>query len=141
MAGGRPAARITPLKHVGSSSTVYVVDDESAVRQAFSHLLTSAGYIVATFGCVEDFLSVKHLQPHSCVVADVRMPGGSGLCIPLKLQERKTPLPVIIVSADDSKRTRDEARAVGVASFFHKPVDGQALIDAVEWAINQRGNS
>lgn len=138
--GGKEGGLIgwCPSFRMAPTSTIYIVDDDDSVRRSLARLMRSAGYAVEAFACVEKLLSIEHFQPRSCVVADVRMAGGSGLELPKRLRERNSLVPVIIVTADDREDMRGEARAAGVASFFRKPVDDQALIDAIEWAIHEQ---
>jgi FixJ family two-component response regulator len=74
------------------------------------------------------------------VIADIRMPETSGLELPGLLEKQGIGVPVIFVTAYDTDENRAEARRVGAAAFFHKPIDGQALLDAVTWAVESMGN-
>lgn len=109
------------------------------MRRSLAGLMRSAGYATATFCCVEHFIATEHIDDSACAIADVRMPGGSGLDLLRKLRERGSSVPVIIVSAHDSEEMRTEARRAGVSNYFRKPVDDQALFDAIEWALSDRG--
>ena len=73
---------------------------------------------------------------NACVVSDVRLPGKSGLELPVLLGRSGHHLPVIFVTAHDSAETRDLAQRLGAASYFRKPVDDQALLDAISWAVS-----
>ena len=119
------------------AATVYIIDDDSSVRRAMSRLMRSADLRVATFSSVEDFVATPVAEENACVVADVRMPGTSGLDLPEILARRGSLLPVIFVTAQDTEYTRDRARTVGAAGYFRKPVDDQALIDSIHWALVQ----
>jgi FixJ family two-component response regulator len=77
----------------------------------------------------------------ACVIADIRMPETSGLELPVLLAKQGTRIPVIFVTAYDTEENRLEARRVGAAGFFRKPVDGQALLDAIAWAVEANGNA
>jgi FixJ family two-component response regulator len=83
-------------------------------------------------------LAGPHLPEAVCLVADVRMRDGGGLLLAEQLRKAGNPLPVILVSADDGAEVRRRALALGAAGFFHKPVDGRALLDAIEWARTAR---
>ena len=74
----------------------------------------------------------------SCLVMDIRMPGLSVEELALELGKRGIHLPIIIISADDNEETRQIARRVGAAGYFRKPVDGTALLDAIQWACSSR---
>ena len=118
--------------------TIYIVDDDDSVRRSLSRLMKSAGYVPATFATIGELLACEQLHKPACVIADVRMPGGSGLDVPGKLRARGDSLPVIIVTAHDTEEMRLEARLAGVSGYFRKPVDDQALIDAIEWALSKK---
>ena len=75
-----------------------------------------------------------------CVVLDVRMPGLAGSSLQTELASRGVSMPVIIVTADEDPETRHRARQAGAVAFFRKPVDGPALLDAIEWAIGERNS-
>ena len=118
--------------------TIYIVEDDESTRRSLARLMKSAGYETGTFASVGEFMATESFQEPSCVIADGRMPGGSGMELPQKLRQRGSSLPVIIVTANDSGDTCTEGRLAGVAGYFRKPVDDQALIDAIEWALSGR---
>jgi FixJ family two-component response regulator len=95
----------------------------------------------------EVFETVPQLVSHAssktpyCVIADIRMPEVSGLELPALLASQGLRVPVIFVTAYDTDENRVEARRVGAAGFFHKPVDGQALLDAIAWAVEATGSA
>ncbi|RYD70614.1 MAG: response regulator [Verrucomicrobiaceae bacterium] len=74
----------------------------------------------------------------ACVISDVRMPGASGLELPRMLAQAGRDLPVILVTAHDTPDTRYRAKDVGAAAYFRKPVDDQALLDAIAWARSRK---
>jgi FixJ family two-component response regulator len=115
---------------------IYIVDDEASMRDAYARLLRAAGMQSRTFASVEEFLSAKWSGDNACVVADVRMPGVSGLDLPGLLQRQGRTVPVIFVTAHDTEETRTLALRAGAAGYFRKPVDDQALLDAIEWALS-----
>ena len=78
--------------------TVFVVDDDAAVRASLAELLQTAGYTVATYACAEDFLAGIFPEACGCIVLDIRMPGMNGLDLQNELMKRSIDLPVIIVS-------------------------------------------
>ena len=114
---------------------VYIIDDDESVSRALNRLLRSAGFDTRTFATVKAFTDSEFESADGCVLADVRMPGGSGLDLPERLHRLGRELPVIFLTAQDTETTRAAARRAGAAGFFHKPVDDQALIDAIEWAL------
>jgi len=116
-------------------TTVLVIDDEESVLRAYARLFRSAGLQARTFASVEEFLQAQWPIDHACVISDVRMPGKSGLELPQLLAESHRTLPVIFVTAHDTEQARDAAREAGAAAYFRKPVDDQALLDAIAWAL------
>ena len=114
---------------------VYVIDDDESMRRAFQLLFRSADFDVQAFCSGEEFLESTGLSEGSCIILDMRMPGMTGLELQKELASRKIRIPVIGVSAYDDAPTRDLARALGAVAFFRKPVDDQALIDAILWAM------
>jgi FixJ family two-component response regulator len=113
---------------------VYVIDDDESVRRALQRLLRSAGFDVKAFSSGEEFLQSGNVDERACVVLDIRMPGLTGFDLQEKLTSKGIRIPVITVSAFDDAETRERARRLGAVAFFRKPVDGQALIDAIHWA-------
>ncbi|HEY5705316.1 MAG TPA: response regulator [Terrimicrobiaceae bacterium] len=117
---------------------VYIVDDEPSVCTAYARLVRSARMRPRTFESVEEFLRADLSDENACVISDVRMSGASGLELPVLLARAGRHLPVIFVTAHDTRETRDIAQRAGAAAYFRKPVDDQALLDAVAWALSIR---
>ena len=86
------------------NSTIYIVDDDEAVRDSLTALLAANGYRIETFSSGDEFM--KEVEPswRGCIILDVRMPGLSGPQVQEKLTERQNKLPVIIVTGKDRKR-------------------------------------
>jgi FixJ family two-component response regulator len=117
-------------------SMVYVIDDDESIRKSFSRLFRSAHLNVETFPSPDEFLA-RPIQPqNACILLDIRMPGTTGFDLQQKLTEAGILLPVIVVSASDDEQVRDTARRLGAKSFFRKPVDDQALLDAILWVVS-----
>lgn len=116
---------------------VYLIDDDESVRRALQRLLRSAGLDVMAFASAEEFLESGNLSQKACIVLDIQMRGLTGFDLQEKLASKKIRIPTIAVSALDDAETREHARKLGAAAFFRKPVDGQALIDAIHWAIGE----
>ncbi len=116
------------------SRLVFVVDDDRSARRGIARLLRTAGHDVRAFASAEEFLDDFDPETFGCLVLDVRMPGMSGQELQAELAARGVGLPIIVVSADDDSETRKTAHKMNAAAFFRKPVDGSALLDAIEWA-------
>jgi len=116
--------------------TVYVIDDDESVRRASQLLFQSVNFDVQTFCSAEEFLETASLRDRSCIILDMRISRMTGLDLQRELVARKIGIPVIVVSAYNDEPTRQRARELGAVAFFRKPVDGQALLDAILWAIS-----
>jgi len=115
---------------------VYIVDDDDSVRGAIKRLLRSMGLEAQAFASGDDFLKSEFRDQNACLVADVKIPGMSGLELHQKLSERGSKLPVIFITGFDDEETRSEARKSGAFGYFRKPVDDQALLDAIQLALS-----
>lgn len=120
-------------------ATIFVLDDDESVRKALARLIRTAGMSAVKCVSVDELLGSPALSDCDCIVADIRMPDASGLALPGLLSESGLATPIIFVSACDTPVVRAEAKRAGAAGFFRKPVDDQALLDAIAWAIrNER---
>ena len=120
---------------MGKSGKIYLVDDDASARKGLARLLNAAGYEVSVFASPEKFLNANIEREMSCLLLDARMPGLSGNALQAHLVARGINLPVIFVTADDNREIREKARECNVAGFFHKPIDGPALLDAIAWVL------
>ena len=118
-------------------SVISVIDDDASVRAATNNLLSSHGYIVRTFVSAEDFLQSAHPDDSSCVVADVQMPGMSGLDLLIHVRTRGNDVPFIFISAFPDESIRAQAIKVGAVCFLAKPFAGPVLIGCIETALNR----
>jgi FixJ family two-component response regulator len=123
---------------LNQKGSVFIVDDDASVRAGLGRFMRCAGYAVETFASAEEFLSITAPSSPTCLVMDVRMREIGGLALKARLNQNGNTVPVIMISADDGDSLRKDAIALGVAGFFHKPVDGQALVDAIEFAKSQK---
>ena len=116
---------------------VYVVDDDESVRKALMRLLRSANLHGEAFASAEEFLSHPKQDQYACILIDLRMPGLTGYDLQHKLVSQGIEIPVIVISASDDPKSRQNAKELGAVGFFRKPVDDQALLDAIWWVIGQ----
>jgi FixJ family two-component response regulator len=117
------------------SRRVFVVDDDPSARNGLVRLLRTAGHDTRGFESADQFLEEVVPEASDCLVLDARMPGMSGEELQAELQRRGIQLPIIVISADDDSETRQNAFRMDAAAFFRKPVDGPALLDAIDWAL------
>jgi len=120
---------------------IYVVDDDASVRQALKMLFLSAGMEVVTIKSAAEFIEYELKEENSCLIADIKMPGISGLELQQMLIDRKIKIPVIFLTAFDSKEIRDQVKKLGAVGYFRKPVDDQALLDTIQWALSSYSSS
>ncbi len=117
---------------------VHIVDDDESVRKGLTRLMRSAGIESRAYESPEGFLAEVRNEDRACVLMDITMPRMSGLELGAKLKERGITLPMIAISARDDDDVRHLARNLGVRFFLRKPVDDQALLDAISWVVEAR---
>lgn len=114
---------------------VHVVDDDASLRRAVARLLTVGGYEVRAHASVADFLAANPDGEPGCVVADLRMPGQSGLDLQAALVRSGSPMRVVFLSAQADGPTTVRALRDGAEDFLSKPVSKDDLFAAVERAL------
>ena len=114
---------------------VFVVDEDPSARKGLVRLLNKAGYNVSQFTSLNDFMDVIKPGLSGCVVLDSGIPGLSEKDLQAEFKKHGVCLPIIIISADDDSKIRQRAHEMKAVGFFRKPIDGVALIDAIDWAI------
>ncbi len=119
------------------SPTVFVIDDDPAVRQSVCWLVESGGRRVAAFESALDFLDSYTSDQTGCVVTDVRMPGMGALQLQDELHDRGFTIPVIIMTGYGDVATAVRAMKAGAIDFLEKPYNDQAMLDLVEEAIQK----
>ncbi len=118
-----------------SEPTVFVVDDDKAVREGIALLVKSVGLKVRCFENAQQFLDACDPSQPGCLVLDVRMPGMSGLELCEKLAEHKVTLPVIFLTGHGDVGMGVRAIKNGAVDFIEKPPNDQVLLDSVHKAI------
>ena len=119
------------------NQTVFVVDDDEAVRDSLGALLESVGFEVESFGSGADFLDRLDPKRGGCIVLDVRMPGLSGLEIQEKLAEKRIALPVIIITGHGDVPIAVQAIKAGAIDFIEKPFGDDVILESVGRALEQ----
>ena len=115
--------------------TVFVVDDDDAVRNSLRMLLKSAGVHAEASASAQEFLSTYEVTQPGCLVLDVRMPGMSGLEMQHELNLRGATLPVIFITGHGDIPMAVEAMQHGAFDFLQKPFRDQELLDRVQRAL------
>lgn len=119
---------------------IAIVDDDRSVRIALRRLLTSAGLEVETFESAEEFLERDPRHAVGCAILDVRMPGLGGLTLQTHLTQSDPALPIIFVTAHQDQGEERHARSQGALAFLSKPVESEALLEAVTRALRRGGS-
>jgi FixJ family two-component response regulator len=119
--------------------TVFVVDDDAAVRKSLCYLLESVSLSVETFGAGQEFLDAFDMDRPGCLVVDVRLPGMSGLELQEKLVARGSTLPTIVITGHGDVPMAVRAMKGGAIDFLEKPFSDQLLLDRVQQAIRLDG--
>jgi FixJ family two-component response regulator len=114
---------------------IAVVDDDESFRGALERLLKSEGFSVRVFASTEDFLKSGMQYKTGCLIADIRMPGMSGLDLQAKLNADHFPIPTIFISAHGDEKMRLQAMRGGAVKFFAKPFDDGILLESVRTAL------
>jgi FixJ family two-component response regulator len=114
---------------------IFVIDDDKSMQRALLLLLQSAGFAAKSFSSAKEFLTYSRISEGECIIMDLRMPVMNGFDLMEKLISKGINTPVICVTAFDDVNSRERARELGAAAYFTKPVDDQALIDAINWAV------
>ena len=118
-------------------SLIGVIDDDEFMRDALSRLLRSAGYKCAAFSSSQEFLDSGPAET-DCLLLDIQMPGLNGLELQAKLREMDRGIPIIFVTAKADNEARARALRQGAAAFFTKPFNDDALLGAIESAMQNR---
>ena len=114
---------------------VAIIDDDDLMRSALEGLLKEAGFTARTFGSAEEFLRSGMHEGAACLIADIRMPGMSGLDLQARLNTEGIRIPTIFITAHGDARMRMQALRGGAVEFLTKPFDDEVLVDSVRAAL------
>jgi two-component system response regulator FixJ len=115
--------------------TVHVIDDDEAMRDSLSLLLSSADLGVRTYASAEDFLEALPVSGRGCVISDVQMPRMDGLGLLRRLRAADFQLPVILMSGGSERSMAAKAMESGAVGFMEKPFPAAALLASIEAAV------
>jgi FixJ family two-component response regulator len=116
---------------------ISIIDDDASVRAAIDRLVRSLGYAARSFASADEFLRSPCANDASCVIADVQMPGMSGIELQNVLIARGRRLPIIFITAFPDEGIRARALEAGAMCFLAKPFDGPTLIRYLEAAVGR----
>ncbi len=117
--------------------TVFVVDDDSAVREALTSLVRSVGLNVQAFASAREFLASSRPDVPSCLVLDVRLPGESGLDLQHELRQAGEAIPIVFITGHADVPTTVRAMKAGAVEFLPKPFREQDLLDGIRQALQR----
>jgi FixJ family two-component response regulator len=119
----------------GDARFVAIVDDDDLMRGALQGLLKAAGLPAQAFASAEEFLQSGQQHYSACLIADIRMPGMSGLELQARLNDDKISIPTIFITAHGDARMRMQALRSGAVEFLAKPFDDEILLESVRAAL------
>jgi FixJ family two-component response regulator len=117
------------------TTLVAIVDDDDSMRSALHGLLRAVGLPAQAFASAEEFLKSGQQHQTACLIADIRMPGMSGLDLQAKLNADHCRIPTIFITAHGDTQMRMQALRAGAVEFLAKPFDDEALLESVRAAL------
>ena len=118
-----------------NTKLIAIVDDDDLMRGALQGLLKTIGLSARTFASAEEFLNSGDQHQTGCLIADIRMPGISGLDLQAKLNAEHCRIPTIFITAHGDEKMRMQALRAGAVEFLTKPFDDKALLGIVRAAL------
>jgi len=118
-----------------NTKLIAIVDDDDLMRGALQGLLKTIGLSARTFASAEEFLDSGDQHQTGCLIADIRMPGISGLDLQAKLNAERCRIPTIFITAHGGEKMRMQALRAGAVEFLTKPFDDRALLGIVRAAL------
>src|SRR6202521_2959086 len=120
-----------------TTKLVAIVDDDDSMRNALDGLLKAVGFPAQAFASAEEFLKSGQQHQTSCLIADIRMPGMSGLELQANLNAERCKIPTIFITAHGDTKMRMQALRAGAVEFLAKPFDDEALLGSVRAALER----
>ena len=125
------------MANQGKTNLVAIVDDDDLMRGALQGMLKSVGLQSQAFASAEEFLKSGQQSQTACLIADVRMPGMSGLELQGELNDEQRRIPTIFITAHGDEKMRMRALKAGAVEFLAKPFDDEALLESVRAALER----
>ena len=120
---------------MNKENNVFVIDGDTSARIGLKRLLIAAGHKVKDYSSMHEFLESIGTKESGCLVLDSTIGGVWGSRLLDELSKRDIRLSIIVISTDYNQEDRKKADEMKAVGFFRKPVDGQALLDAIDWAM------
>jgi FixJ family two-component response regulator len=118
-----------------ADAMVFVVDDDTSLRESLKNLIRSVGLRVEAFASAQEFLGSKRPNVPSCLVLDVRLPGLSGLDLQKRMAEADVEIPIIFITGHGDIPMTVQAMKAGAVEFLTKPFRDQDLLDSIQQAL------
>ena len=119
-----------------TSRLIAIIDDDESIQASLRDLMESTGLVARCFGSAEEFLEYELHGEVGCLIAEIEMPGMSGLELQSRLKEEQCNIPIIFITSNGSGRTRIHAMREGAVEFLRKPLDLQLLLETVRAALD-----
>ena len=126
-----------PAPSVIEMPLISIVDDDESVRNAMKSLIDSVGFRAEVFDSGEKFLNSPYLSQTDCLIADVRMPGMSGLELQDRLSAAGRSIPIVFISAHEDKEARARGLRAGAIDFLQKPFSEDSLLGAISVCLDK----
>jgi len=123
-----------PVGH--TSELIAIIDDNESMQESLRELIESAGLVARCFGSAEEFLEYDLHGEVGCLIAEIQMPGMSGLELQARLKEEQYNIPIIFIASNGGGRMRIQAMREGAVEFLAKPLDCQLLLQTVRAALD-----
>lgn len=120
---------------IQDTKTVYVVEDDTSLRNAVRRLLKCAQYRVLAFASAEEFYRSDFKDNPGCLLLDIRLPGLSGFELQEQLLASGIQMPVIFLTGQDRTGMEEQAMRLGASAYLRKPVDEDTLLSAIQLAM------
>jgi FixJ family two-component response regulator len=118
-----------------NTKAIAIVDDDDLMRSALQGFLKAVGLSAQAFASAEEFLNSGQQREIGCLIADIRMPGISGLELQAKLNAENCRIPTIFITAHGDEKMRLQALRAGAVEFLAKPFDDEALLESIRVAL------
>ena len=119
-----------------TSKFIAVIDSDESILDSLCDLIESAGLVARRFGSAEEFLEYDLHREVGCLIAEIEMPGMSGLELQARLKEEQCNIPIIFIASNGGARIRVRAMREGAVEFLAKPLDYQLLLKTVRAALD-----
>lgn len=120
---------------MGKRQMISIVDDDESVRAATESLMRAAGYSPKAFSCADEFLNSEDVDATALLIADVQMPGMTGVELHCRLVEAGVRIPTVLITAYPDPRLRERALKAGVVGYLIKPFDETELLNCINAAL------